>query len=135
MSIMERVRRDQQGVVETCVSAACSSYFVLCICCCWQVLAFNGTPVLNLQHLAQMVTACQDTHLRFDCEYYETIVLDRQQAAAGTADVLKTHSIPAAMSADLQQALQVQWPPLVAAAAVEAAAGQQTVTAAAGAKR
>ncbi|KAF6260729.1 trypsin-like cysteine/serine peptidase domain-containing protein [Scenedesmus sp. NREL 46B-D3] len=71
-----------------------------------RVLAFNGTPVLNLQHLAQMVTACQDTHLRFDCEYYETIVLDRQQAAAGTADVLKTHSIPAAMSQDLQQALK-----------------------------
>jgi hypothetical protein len=97
------------------------------------VLAFNGTPVLNLQHLAEMVTACQETHLRFDCEYYETIVLDRQQAAAGTADVLKTHSIPAAMSQDLQQALQVQWPPAAAAAA--AAAGQGAVPAVTATKR
>jgi hypothetical protein len=94
-----------------------------------QVLAFNGTPVLNLQHLAEMVTACQETHLRFDCEYYETIVLDRQQATAGTADVLKTHSIPAAMSADLQQALNVEWPPAAAAAV------QPAVPAATAAKR
>lgn len=83
--------------------------------CCWpflvlQVLAFNGTPILNLQHLAELVSSCQDTHLRFDCEYYETVVLDRQQAEAGTADVLRMHNIPAAMSADLQQALKLQWP-------------------------
>ncbi|WIA13005.1 hypothetical protein OEZ85_006615 [Tetradesmus obliquus] len=96
-----------------------------------RVLAFNGTPVLNLQHLAEMVTACQEPHLRFDCEYYETIVLDRQQAAAGTAGVLKTHSIPGAMSQDLQQALQVQWPPAAAAAA----GGQEAVPAATAAKR
>lgn len=75
------------------------------------MLSFNGTPVLNLQHLAEMVTACTDEQLRFDCEYSEVIIINSQAAAASTAGVLKSHSIPAAMSADLKQAVAVEWPP------------------------
>lgn len=95
-----------------------------------QVLKFNDTPVRNLRHLAELVTSCQDDFLRFDCDYNETIIVKRQQAEQGTAEVLKAHSIPAAMSADLQQALQVTWPPTTAdktqqaPAAVAAAAGR-----------
>jgi hypothetical protein len=34
-----------------------------------QVHKFNGTPVRNLRHLAEMVLACTETHMRFDVEY------------------------------------------------------------------
>jgi hypothetical protein len=83
---------------------------------CWsvvllQLLRFNGTKVLNLQHLAEMVAACSEEQLRFDLEYSEVVIIDRQQAAQGTQEVLQAHSIPAALSADLQRKLQVPWPP------------------------
>eukprot|EP00878_Enallax_costatus_P022522 GHUV01023896.1.p1 GENE.GHUV01023896.1~~GHUV01023896.1.p1 ORF type:complete len:352 (+),score=75.57 GHUV01023896.1:1558-2613(+) len=80
-----------------------------------QVKSFNGTPILNLKHLASLVTSCKDDFLRFDCDYHETIIVHRHQAEQGTAEVLRSHSIPAAMSADLQQVLQVTWPPQPAA--------------------
>lgn len=68
--------------------------------------------MLNLQHLAELVTTCTDDYLRFDSDYREAIVLDRASAVRGTHQVLQAHSIPAAMSADLQQALQITaWPP------------------------
>ena len=34
-----------------------------------QVLKFNGTPVRNLKHLAQLTSACSDPFMRFDLEY------------------------------------------------------------------
>ncbi len=34
-----------------------------------QVLKFNGTPVRNLKHLAQLTSACTDPFMRFDLEY------------------------------------------------------------------
>jgi hypothetical protein len=67
--------------------------------------------VVNLQHLAQLVIGARTDHLRFDCDYCETIIVDRHAALQGTREVLQAHSIPAAMSLDLQQALQVDWPP------------------------
>jgi hypothetical protein len=36
-----------------------------------QVLAFNGTSVRNLKHLANMVENCRDQFLRFDLEYQQ----------------------------------------------------------------
>lgn len=36
-----------------------------------QVMAFNGTPVRNLKHLAAMVESCADPFLRFDLEYQQ----------------------------------------------------------------
>lgn len=44
----------------------------------------NGNPIINLGHLAQLVTTCTSDYLSFDCDYNETIVINRQQAAAGT---------------------------------------------------
>lgn len=96
-----------------------------------QVKSFNGTPILNLKHLAELVTLSTDDFLRFDCEYNETIIVHRQQAQQGTAEVLRSHSIPAAMSADLQQALRVTWPPKPPAAGE--AEGQQQAEAVAAA--
>ena len=36
-----------------------------------QVLKFNGTPLVNLKHLAELVIACQETFMRFDMDYNE----------------------------------------------------------------
>jgi len=66
--------------------------------------------------------------LKFDCEYGETIIVERAAAVAGTAGVMNTHGIPAAMSRDLAQQLQRPWPPAGADAAGTGgrdAAGQQ----------
>lgn len=34
-----------------------------------QVLKFNGTPVRNLRHLAQLTSTCTEPFMRFDLEY------------------------------------------------------------------
>ena len=85
----------------------------------------------NLRHLAELVMGCSDTYLRFDCEYSETIVVERQPAVMGTTQVMETHSIPAAMSKDLRQVLNREWPPVAAAAGTD---GTAAAAEAAGAK-
>jgi len=45
---------------------------------CLQVLRFNGTTVINLRHLAELVAGCSDEFLRFDCDYGETVLISRQ---------------------------------------------------------
>uniref|UniRef100_A0A0A9EZ86 Protease Do-like PDZ domain-containing protein n=1 Tax=Arundo donax TaxID=35708 RepID=A0A0A9EZ86_ARUDO len=57
-----------------------------------QVLAFNGTPVKNLKHLATMVEQCDEEFLKFDLDYDQ----------AATQNILTTHCIPSAMSEDLK---------------------------------
>jgi hypothetical protein len=66
-----------------------------------QVRAFNGAPVRNLRHLAELVLACTETFMTFELEYHELIVLDAATAAAATAEVLGVHSIPAMASRDM----------------------------------
>lgn len=36
-----------------------------------QLVGFNGQPVRNLRHLAEMVLACKEKYCRFDLEYNE----------------------------------------------------------------
>ncbi|OEL29463.1 Protease Do-like 9 [Dichanthelium oligosanthes] len=67
-----------------------------------QVLAFNGTPVKNLKHLATMVEECNDAFLKFDLDYDQLVVLEMKTAKAATQDILTTHCIPSAMSEDLK---------------------------------
>jgi hypothetical protein len=67
-----------------------------------QVLAFNGTPVRNLKHLANMVETCDGQFLRFDLEYQQIVVLEAAAAKAATPEILSTHCIPSAMSDDLK---------------------------------
>lgn len=52
-----------------------------------QVLSLNGTRIHNLRHLAELVMSCTDQYLRFDCEYMEAVVLDREAAFRDTAAV------------------------------------------------
>jgi hypothetical protein len=50
-----------------------------------KVLSLNGTRILNLRHLAELVASCSEPYLRFDCEYREVIVLQRDAAFKDTA--------------------------------------------------
>ncbi|KAJ7551710.1 hypothetical protein O6H91_06G025500 [Diphasiastrum complanatum] len=67
-----------------------------------QVLAFNGTPIQNLKHLATMVESCEDEFLRFELEYQQVVVLETKTAKAATHEILATHCIPSAVSNDLK---------------------------------
>jgi len=86
-----------------------------------QLLRFNGTPVVNLRHLAEMVAGCRVPYCRFDLEYNEVVVVETDKLHASTLDVMASHSIPAAMSSNLRTALG-PWPAAAAAAAMEAGA-------------
>ncbi|GAB4817615.1 hypothetical protein N2152v2_004661 [Parachlorella kessleri] len=66
-----------------------------------QVHSFNGTPVRNLRHLAEMVLACKEPYMRFDVDYDEVIILESAAARAATEEMLQLHSIPNIVSKDL----------------------------------
>ncbi|KAI3946457.1 hypothetical protein MKX01_017673 [Papaver californicum] len=66
-----------------------------------EVLAFNGHPVKNLKRLASMVENCVDAYLKFELNYQQIVVLETKAAKAATPDILSTHCIPSAMSADI----------------------------------
>ncbi|XP_026387314.1 protease Do-like 9 [Papaver somniferum] len=67
-----------------------------------QVLAFNDKPIKNLKDLASMVENCDDEYLKFELDYEQIVVLQTKTAKAATLDILSTHCIPSAMSADLK---------------------------------
>ncbi|PRW56735.1 Protease Do-like 9 isoform A [Chlorella sorokiniana] len=94
-----------------------------------QVHKFNGQPVRNLRHLAELVLTCTEPQMRFDVEYSEVIVIDTAAAREATEEILRLHSIPAMASKDLSEvlaagssALVVSPTPLVAEAAAAAPA-------------
>ena len=66
------------------------------------VLGFNGTAIKDLKQLARMVETCTDEFLRFELEHELLVVLKRAAAHKATRDVLETHCIPEAKSADLR---------------------------------
>ncbi|KAM7511445.1 hypothetical protein LguiB_010320 [Lonicera macranthoides] len=67
-----------------------------------QVLAFNSKPVKNLKSLVSLVENCKDEFMKFDLDYEQIVVLQTKNAKAATLDILTTHCIPSAMSADLK---------------------------------
>ncbi|TYJ25741.1 hypothetical protein E1A91_A07G070400v1 [Gossypium mustelinum] len=67
-----------------------------------QVFALNGKPVTNIRRLAEMVENCDDEFVKLDLEYEQIAVLRTKAAKAATPDILATHCIPSAMSADLK---------------------------------
>ncbi|ERM99532.1 hypothetical protein AMTRI_Chr10g230760 [Amborella trichopoda] len=67
-----------------------------------QVLAFNGQPIKNLKHLANLVENYEGEFLQFNLDYQQIVVLETKTARAATVDILTTHCIPAAMSDDLR---------------------------------
>ncbi len=74
------------------------------------MLRFNDTPVNNLRHLAELVSSCAEPYMRWDLEYKEVVVLETQAALAATPDVMRSHSVPFLLSADLRKA-GIAWPP------------------------
>lgn len=74
-------------------------------CICLQVNKFNGQPINNLKHLAEMVIGCEEPYMRFDCEYTEVVVLETAAALASTLEVMDAQSIPHTMSTDLRKSL------------------------------
>ena len=67
-----------------------------------QVLKFNGTDIKNLRHLVDLVETCEDDFFKFELSYDSVLVLDAKEARESTAAMLKVHSIPHQMSADLR---------------------------------
>eukprot|EP00123_Amoebidium_parasiticum_P015986 comp23232_c0_seq1/m.37901 comp23232_c0_seq1/g.37901 ORF comp23232_c0_seq1/g.37901 comp23232_c0_seq1/m.37901 type:complete len:582 (-) comp23232_c0_seq1:161-1906(-) len=63
-----------------------------------QLTAFNGTPIINMAHLAKLVDESTERYLRFDLEYEEVIVLDRDAAMASNDKILLQHCIPVSRS-------------------------------------
>lgn len=84
-----------------------------------EVLRFNGVEILTIQQLALLVEGCDASHMVFELADDALIVLETDAVRAATPDVLATHSIPSAVSADVQQALD-----LARAEAAEAAVTQ-----------
>lgn len=70
-----------------------------------QVFAFNGQPVRNLRHLAEMALQNKEEFIRIDMDYDELLVLNTESAWQATKDVLAMHSIPSICSKDLQDVL------------------------------
>ncbi len=70
------------------------------------VVAFNGTQVTNLVHLARMVGECEEEYLRFDMESGRVLILETAAARAATADVMDQNNVGAAMSRDVAEALK-----------------------------
>ncbi|PSC72432.1 Protease Do-like 9 isoform B [Micractinium conductrix] len=68
-----------------------------------QVHKFNGTAVRNLKHLAEMVMGCTETHMRFDVDYSEVIVIETAAVREATQEILLAHSIPSMVSKDLAE--------------------------------
>ena len=66
-----------------------------------QVKSFNGTRIMNLQQLAELVDRCAEEFFEFELEYNETLILSADEARAATEEVLKVHSIPTPNSRDI----------------------------------
>lgn len=77
-----------------------------------QVYKFNGIPVHNLRHLALLTSQCKERFMRFDLDYEEVVVVDSMVARAATADILRSHSIPSAVSKDLSDTQTSEAEPL-----------------------
>lgn len=69
------------------------------------VVGFNGTKVLNLEHLMTMVLQCKDDYLKFEMEDANgcTVVLEREQAKESNSRILDTYGIPHGCSPDLRE--------------------------------
>jgi len=65
------------------------------------VLRVNGTPLLNLAHLKELITNCKEDYVRLDLEDDRIIMLDKGLADAATERVRLRYRVPYLMSADL----------------------------------
>ncbi|EME27544.1 serine-type endopeptidase isoform 1 [Galdieria sulphuraria] len=59
-----------------------------------ELLHFNGTRVENLCHLANLIDETSEEFLRFDLEFDEVIVIEKQAALEQSSQILVQHGIP-----------------------------------------
>ena len=64
--------------------------------------AVNGVPVKNLRGLMEAVEACKDKYLRFQMEYNQLVIMEREAARKATEDILTMHYIPHDRSEELR---------------------------------
>jgi hypothetical protein len=63
-----------------------------------QIVQFNGVPIINLAHLAQMVDATTEGEMVFMMDRGEIIVLDAPAAHKATGDIAFRHGLPSSRS-------------------------------------
>lgn len=63
----------------------------------------NRIPIRNLRHLVELVDANTAPFLRIDLESERVIIMNAQDATMQSANILDSHNIPSAKSADLRQ--------------------------------
>ena len=70
-----------------------------------RVLAFNGTRVTSLAHLASLLAACSDPFYKLDLDGGQTVLLDAEQCRAEASGILAAHGVPSPASPDLMPLL------------------------------
>ncbi|KAK9834040.1 hypothetical protein WJX81_005089 [Elliptochloris bilobata] len=70
---------------------------------CARCETFNGTELLNLEHLAEACDSCTDVYMRFGLEGGKCIILERKQALDNGPHILEQHAITFDRSADLRE--------------------------------
>eukprot|EP00882_Tetradesmus_deserticola_P018709 GHRQ01020094.1.p1 GENE.GHRQ01020094.1~~GHRQ01020094.1.p1 ORF type:complete len:426 (+),score=236.79 GHRQ01020094.1:1316-2593(+) len=66
-----------------------------------QVMKVNGVRVVNLAHLAHLVSTCTDKFVRFDLEWNKVIYIAHHKATKMLPSILEQNSIPAEHSKGL----------------------------------
>ncbi|KAG2444359.1 hypothetical protein HXX76_001115 [Chlamydomonas incerta] len=66
-----------------------------------QVLRVNGTEVLNLGHLKELVEGSAERFVRFELEDERVMVVDRSLALDANARIMERYRVPSSVSADI----------------------------------
>ncbi len=63
-----------------------------------QVVALNGTPVKNLEHLIELVESADGAYLNYELESGECVVLETERARESNARIMRRYHIPSLKS-------------------------------------
>ncbi|PNW88079.1 hypothetical protein CHLRE_01g013300v5 [Chlamydomonas reinhardtii] len=66
-----------------------------------QVLRVNGTEVLHLAHLKELVEGAADRFVRFELEDERVMVVERSLAVDANARIMERYRVPSSVSADI----------------------------------
>lgn len=67
-----------------------------------QLIKVNDKKVNNLEEFVKVVEETDDKYIRFDLEYNQVVILDKEAALASTQSILDQHCIPSDRSLELQ---------------------------------
>lgn len=69
-----------------------------------QVLRINGTELLNLKHLRQLIEQSTDDFIKIDFEDNRLAYIHRESGHKAAASIMERYRIPALQSPDLAEA-------------------------------